>query len=68
MRLYKRARYLGPKLADPWVALARAELARSRRDAAQRDLETALTLEPNHPEANIMLVQLKQPRASATAR
>lgn len=68
MRLYKRARYLGPKLADPWVALARAELARSRRDAAQRDLETALTLEPNHPEANIMLGQLKQPRASATAR
>lgn len=68
MRMYKRARNLGPKLADPWVALARAELTRSRPDAAQKDLERALTLEPNHPEAIIMLVQLKQPRASATAR
>ena len=30
-RLYKRAPSLAPRLADPWVALARAELARSRR-------------------------------------
>ena len=68
MRLYKRARYLGPKLADPWVALARAELVKSRPDAAQRDVERALALEPNHPEANVMLVQIKQRRAAATAR
>jgi Flp pilus assembly protein TadD len=67
MRLYKRARYLGPKLADPWVALARAELTRSRRDAAQKDVEKALALEPDHPEAIILLGQLKQLRASATA-
>jgi tetratricopeptide (TPR) repeat protein len=66
MHMYKRARNLGPKLADPWVALARAELARARPEAAQKDLERALALEPGHAEANILFAQLKQLRASAT--
>ena len=66
MHIYKRARKLGPKLADPWVALARAELARARPEGAQKDLERALALEPGHAEANILFGQLKQLRASAT--
>lgn len=62
--LYKRARSLGPKLADPWVALARAEMARSRPEAARKDLERALALEPNQPEAVILLSQVKQSQGS----
>jgi Flp pilus assembly protein TadD len=64
--LYKRARSLAPKLADPWVALARAELARSDPEAARKDLERALALEPSHTEAVILLAHLNQPHASAS--
>lgn len=66
--LYKRARSLGPKLADPWVALARAEMARSRPEAARKDLERALALEPNQPEAVILLSQVKQAQGSVGPR
>jgi tetratricopeptide (TPR) repeat protein len=68
IRLYKRARALSPKLADPWVALARADLARSRPESARKDLEKALTLEPGHLEASSLLVVLKRRQASATPR
>ncbi len=68
IRLYKRARALSPKLADPWVALARAELARSRPERARKDLERALTLEPGHLEASSLLLVLNRRQASATPR
>jgi Flp pilus assembly protein TadD len=60
IKLYRRARSLAPKLADPWVALARAELARSRPDAARKDLKKALALEPNQTEAIMLQDRLKQ--------
>jgi Flp pilus assembly protein TadD len=58
MRLYERARRLGPKLADPWVALARAELARSRPDRARSDVVRALRLEPANSDALELLHRL----------
>jgi predicted Zn-dependent protease len=58
IRLYKRARHLGPTLADPWVALAKAELTRSRPDRARSDLLRALKLEPNNADALELLRQL----------
>lgn len=65
MRLYKRARSLAPRLADPWVALARAELARSRPDRARKDLERALALEPGNPSALAMLREISDTAATA---
>ena len=59
IRLYKRARHLGPRLADPWMALARAELARSRPDRARKDLGRALELEPGNKDAADLLRQLE---------
>jgi tetratricopeptide (TPR) repeat protein len=67
LRLYKRARRLGPKLADPWVAIARVEMVRSHLDKARADLEKALTLEPNHQEARELLAEIGKTRASASA-
>jgi Flp pilus assembly protein TadD len=64
LRLYKRARSLWPKSADPWVALARAELTRSRPDRARRDLEKALAVEPNNRMALTLLSQLNKPPAN----
>jgi tetratricopeptide (TPR) repeat protein len=67
VRLYKRSRSLAPRLADPWVALARAELARSRPDRARNDLSRALRLEPDHAEAVRMMADLSAPgRGTAT--
>jgi Flp pilus assembly protein TadD len=57
-RLYKRARSLAPRLADPWVALARAELARSRQERAKADVESALRLEPDDPGARALLREI----------
>ena len=58
IRLYKRACHLGPALADPWVALARVELTRSRPDRARKDLGRALKLEPRNEDAIDLLHQL----------
>jgi tetratricopeptide (TPR) repeat protein len=68
LRLYKRARRLGPRLADPWVAIARVEMIRSRPDKARADLEKALALEPDHREARLLLSDLAQPHPAAAAR
>jgi len=62
IHLYKRARRLGPKLADPWVALARAELARNRPAAARADLQKALKVDPNDPDAHALLANLNAAR------
>jgi Flp pilus assembly protein TadD len=68
MRLYRRARRLGPKLADPWVAMARAELVLSRPDKARIDLAKALALEPNHREARVLLSDISKHGAQAAPR
>jgi len=65
IRLYKRARHLAPELADPWVALARAELTRSRPERARSNLLRALKLEPNNADALELLRQLDQKPAPA---
>jgi Tfp pilus assembly protein PilF len=51
LKLYKRAKRAGPLLADPWVAMARAELARRRPDAARQYLRKALEIEPGNSDA-----------------
>jgi Flp pilus assembly protein TadD len=58
LHLYKRARRLAPRLADAWVALARAELARGHHKAARSDLAMALHLAPNGSDARALLTTL----------
>ncbi|HUK12957.1 MAG TPA: tetratricopeptide repeat protein [Thermoanaerobaculaceae bacterium] len=65
IRLFKRAKNLAPRLADPLVALARAELARNRPAAARSDLERALHLEPQDPDATDLLTHLDAAQAKA---
>ncbi len=55
IRFYRLARSRQPALADTWVALARAELARGRKHAAHRYLEKALKLAPGHRQALALL-------------
>jgi tetratricopeptide (TPR) repeat protein len=64
IRLYKRARSLAPQLADPLVALARAELARKRPAAARTYVERALKLQPSDPDAIGMLQSLSSQTAT----
>lgn len=51
IRNYREAAGLDPKLADPWLAIARAELARGRPNAARKAARKALKREPGNPEA-----------------
>ena len=66
--LYKRARHLGPKLADPWIALARVEMGRSRPERARKDLKQALNLEPDNADAQELLRQLDAAPAPTATR
>ena len=50
-RNYREAAGLDSKLADPWLAIARAEFARGRPDAARKAAKKALKREPGNPEA-----------------
>ncbi len=68
LRMYKRARALGPKLADPWIAIARAELVRIRPDRARKALEKALSLEPGQPDASVLLAEIEKAQAAANPR
>jgi Flp pilus assembly protein TadD len=61
IRFYKRACNLGPNLADPWVALARAEVAKGNSGRARRDLKRALKLEPENGDAILLENQLSAP-------
>jgi Flp pilus assembly protein TadD len=54
IRNYRQAAGLDPKLADPWLAIARAELARGRRDAAHKAARKALKRDPSSPEARTL--------------
>lgn len=59
IRLYKRARRLAPNYPEALIGLARAELARSRRNKALTYLEKALILDPGNREAAGMLARLR---------
>jgi tetratricopeptide (TPR) repeat protein len=54
IRNYRQAAAIDPKLADPWLAIARAELARGRRDAAHKAARKALKRDPSSPEARTL--------------
>ena len=52
---YRRAAAADPKLAEPWVRIARAELVRGRPAAARKAIERALNIEPGSDEARRLL-------------
>jgi Flp pilus assembly protein TadD len=56
--LYRRARSLAPKLPDPLICIAQAEMARDRPRAARRALQRALVLDPGSEEARSLLGRL----------
>ncbi len=64
MRLYKRSARMAPKMADPWVALARAELARGNPARARTDVQHALKLEPENRDALALQARLDADAAS----
>jgi tetratricopeptide (TPR) repeat protein len=70
LKLYKRARSQSPATADPWVGMARAELARNHAERARNYLERALTLEPSDASALAFRQQLDEAtqRARNTAK
>lgn len=51
IRSYREAASVDPALADPWLAIARAELSRGRPDASRKAAQKALKREPGNPEA-----------------
>ncbi len=65
LKFYKKARSMAPKLADVYVAIARAELARQRPAVARKNLDRALKLDPGNPEASALSASL--PNASGGA-
>jgi tetratricopeptide (TPR) repeat protein len=54
IRNYRRAASLDPKLADPWVSIARAELSRGRPDASRKAAKKALKRDPSSEPARTM--------------
>jgi tetratricopeptide (TPR) repeat protein len=48
---YRRAASVDPKLAEPWIAIARAELVRGRPDASRRAAKKALARDPANEDA-----------------
>jgi tetratricopeptide (TPR) repeat protein len=52
---YRRAADIDPKLVEPWLAIARAELVRHRPDAARKAAEKALKRDPGSAEARRFL-------------
>lgn len=57
-KLYRRARRLGPELADPLIALARFELGRKQPRRALKYLEQALAVEPANRDARELLARI----------
>jgi tetratricopeptide (TPR) repeat protein len=58
LKFYKRARRMSPKLPEVYVAIARAELARSHPAAARKNLDRALGLDPDNQYARSLLSSL----------
>jgi Flp pilus assembly protein TadD len=54
IRNYREAASRDPKLADPWLAIAHAELSRGRPDAARKAAKKALKRDPASDEARKM--------------
>ena len=54
IRNYRRAASLDPKLADPWLSIARAELSRGRPEAARKAAKKALDRDPSSEVARRM--------------
>lgn len=65
IKLYQRARRMAPKLPDPYVAIARAELACGRSAAARKYLRRALALDPGNQEATMLSASLPKPPGGA---
>ena len=53
--LLGRAAKAHPKCASPWIALAKLDVARGDRDAAERCFAVALKAEPTHGAASLAL-------------
>ena len=54
IRNYRQAAALDSKIADPWLAIARAELARGHRGAAHKAARKALKRDPSSFEARTL--------------
>jgi Tfp pilus assembly protein PilF len=52
---YRKAVSADPKLAEPWLAIARAEIARGRPASARKALEKALKRDPKNTDARRLL-------------
>lgn len=61
-RLYLRAARLEPRLAEAWLALARAELAAGRPARARRLVAKAQRIDPAVPGANAVLDKIGEKR------
>jgi Flp pilus assembly protein TadD len=61
LKLYRRAARAGPRLPEPYVAIARLERARGRPAEARRAVDRALRLAPGHPEALSLQLELRGP-------
>jgi Tfp pilus assembly protein PilF len=57
--LYKRARKVGPRLADPLIALARLEVGRKNQRKAMSYVEKALEVEPRNRDAQDLETRLR---------
>ena len=55
LKFYRRARRMAPRLAEAYIAIARAELARSRPAAARKNLDRALAIDPANRHALVLL-------------
>jgi Flp pilus assembly protein TadD len=55
---YRKAASADHKLAEPWLAIARAEIARGRPTAARKALEKALKRDPKSTDARHLLDEM----------
>ena len=58
---YRRAASLDATLVEPWLAIARSELARGRPAAARKAAERALRNDPASGDARRLLDKIKEP-------
>jgi Flp pilus assembly protein TadD len=61
---YRKAAGADPKLVEPWLAIARAELARGRPAAARKALDKALERDPRSEEALRLLDEVRRGRSA----
>jgi tetratricopeptide (TPR) repeat protein len=56
---YRKAVKVDPKLAEPWLAIARAELMSGRPAAARKAAEKALKRDPKSADARLLLDEIR---------